>query len=108
MRRLKREKENLYFDKFRFLIRVLYLFVFVLVALQIIVSNSLISEGDKISKINKETEKLRFDNKTLEEAISKTNSLAVLTSLTKENGFVKANSVIVLSPTIPVAQGRIN
>lgn len=108
MKRFHKEKEIKIFNKYKFIVVSLYFLVFILCALQIIVSNSLTSSGEKISKINNETEKLRFENKLLEEDIAKINSIYVLTALAKEKGFVKSTTTMVLSPMIPIAQNRIN
>lgn len=108
MSRFQKAKEIKIFNKFKLIVRALYFLVFILCALQIIVSNSLTSSGEKISSINNETEKLRFENKLLEEDIAKLNSIYMLTSLAKENGFVKSTTTMVLSPMVPIAQNRIN
>ena len=108
MNRFHEEKEIRIFNKYRFLVKSLYFCVFILCAFQIIVSNSLTTSGDKISTYTKETEKLRFENKILEEEIARTNSLYVLTNIASKNGFVKSINTQVISPVIPVAQGRLN
>jgi hypothetical protein len=108
MNRFKKEKETRIFNKYKFLIRALYFCVFILCALQIIVSNSLTTSGDKIARYSEATEKLRFENKILEEEIAKTNSLNILTNLASQNGFVKSTNTQVLTPALPVAQGRLN
>lgn len=107
MKRFHKDKEIKIFNKFKLIVRALYSLVFILCALQIIVSNSLTSSGEKISEINKEAEKLRFENKLLEEDIAKLNSIYTLTFLAKEKGFVKSTTTMITSP-IPIAQNRIN
>lgn len=104
MKRYHKDKEIKIFSKIKFVVKSLYFLVFILCALQIIVSNSLTASGEKISKLNNETEKLKFENKILEENIAKLNSIYTLTSLAKENGFVKSTTTMVLSPMIPIAR----
>lgn len=108
MNRLEKEKEKRIFNKYKFLVRALYFCVFILCAFQIIVSNSLTTSGDKIARYSSETEKLRFENKQLEEEIAKINSIYIITDLASKDGFVKTANIQVLSPVIPVAQGRLN
>lgn len=108
MNKFIKEKEKQEFSKFRVLVRVMYFCVFILSAFQIIISNSLTTSGDKIAKFQKDSEKLRYENKLLEEEIAKTNSLYALTQLASQNGFIKSSSVQIFSPVIPVAQGRLN
>lgn len=103
MKRFHKNKEISKFNKFRLLIKTLYFLVFILCALQIVVSNSLTTSGEKISKLYQETEKLRLENKILEENKAKLNSIFVLTALAEEKGFVKSTTTMVLSPMIPVA-----
>lgn len=108
MKRYHKDKEIKIFKKIKFVVKSLYFLVFILCALQILVSNSLTSSGEKISKINNESEKLRYENKLLEEDIAKINSIYVLTSKAKEIGFVKSTTTMVISPMVPIAQNRIN
>lgn len=93
----KREKNSKVFTLLTFFA------VGILALVQVILSNNLAILGEKIKTREVQINALSLENRQLEEELSQNWSLATLSEEAGKIGLVKADSIIYLTPQIPVA-----
>lgn len=101
--RLSTGKPKLGSKKHNKLTWVLGATIFILLLLQVIVSNTLATAGMEMSEIEKDISKFSYENGLLEEKIASASSLMTLSTKAKEIGFTKTASPIFLARDLPVA-----
>jgi cell division protein FtsB len=88
---------------FKSILTVLVFFIAGLLLTRLVLSNILATSGQRLAAANQEVKLLESENQTLENEISKLNSLARAENFAKKKGFVKTKNVRLLSPSGPIA-----
>jgi len=73
---------------------------------QLVISHSLATTGEKVRQLELKATQLEKENAVLTEEINKTGSLSRIAKEAEKLGLVKATQVLHLTPEIPVAQAR--
>jgi len=92
--------KNNYFTK------ALLLTFFLLMVVQVIVSNRLSTAGAKIATIEEEIKKIEEENELLQKEIASASSLLTLQERARLLGFIKTTSTFNLFEELPVASRR--
>jgi cell division protein FtsL len=77
--------------------------VIVLSLIQLLISHSLATDGEKLRQVEERTSQLEQENKVLQGEINKDASLARIAQRAQDLGLVKTTTVLHLTPQIPVA-----
>lgn len=90
----------------RYLLQFLFVVVFILLGVQIVVSNVISSSGDELQLLEQRYALLRSQNEELKQNIAIVSSLTNVQNQAKNLGFTKNQVVIYLQNTVNVAMGR--
>ncbi len=90
----------------RYLLQFLFVIVFILLGVQIVVSNVISSSGDELQLLEQRYSLLRSQNEELKQNIAIVSSLTNVQNQARNLGFTKNQVVIYLQNTVNVAMGR--
>ena len=85
-------------------VSLLVIIVLCLSFTRVVLSNILATSGQRLAAANQKVQIFQEENQTLENEISKLNSLTRVEELAKKKGFVKSTNVEILIPAGPIAK----
>lgn len=103
MRKLDNERDQKKQNRQRFLLKTVFLIVFLLLSCQIILANLISASGDRIQLLEQRYVTLSTQNELLKKQIASVTSLTVLSQEAQKLGLVKNNAVIYLENQVNVA-----
>ena len=77
--------------------------VLVLALVQLVIAHQLATVGDKVRRLEKETNQIETESWQLSEEISKVGALSRISSQAAELGLVRTTRVVHLAPEVPFA-----
>lgn len=104
MKKFQEEKENRIKLFRKIIVKCLFVFVFIILSIQIIVSNIISASGDKIQLLEQRYNSLQAQNEILKKQITQVTSLNNLQFTAEKMGFIKNESVVYLVPELNVAK----
>lgn len=103
MKKRQKEKKLRQEENSKILSLTIGFLIAVLAVVQVLISNRLASFGEKLKDQEIEISQLSQKNLEIKKELSQSRSLGELTEAAKELGLTPANSIIYLTPEIPVA-----
>lgn len=107
MKKFQEERIKLSSKKRVNILRSLFFLVFVLLGIQIILSNAISSSGDKLQLLEQKHQQLLSQNELLSKQISYLTSLNTLENRARFLGYVNNTSSIYLQNTVNVAMKEV-